>query len=127
MKPLQSVLATWQQFSTSQATELTSLKPTAAALQNVNYPGLRALYDKYKDQGFNLAAFPCNQFGGQAPGSSQQEREWAFRKFGFEFDVYVRPPGSTICHPPVQTTPFARSHLGIATGQHSISRAGPSH
>lgn len=32
-----------------------------AAAQNVNYPGLRALYDKYNSQGFNLIAFPCNQ------------------------------------------------------------------
>lgn len=64
----------------------------------MNYPGLRALYDKYKDQGFNLIAFPCNQFGGQAPGSSEEERAWAFRKFGFEFDVFdkieVNGPGA---------------------------------
>lgn len=53
----------------------------------MNYPGLRALYDKYKDQGFTLVAFPCNQFGGQAPGTSEEERQWAFRKFGFEFPV----------------------------------------
>eukprot|EP00983_Pelagomonas_calceolata_P114813 1160130-Pelagomonas_calceolata.AAC.8 len=26
--------------------------------------------------------------GGQAPGTSEEERAWAFRKFGFEFDVY---------------------------------------
>ncbi|KAI7836894.1 hypothetical protein COHA_009226 [Chlorella ohadii] len=56
--------------------------------QNVNYPGARSLYEKYKHQGFTLCAFPCNQFGGQAPGTSQEEREWAWRKFGFEFDVF---------------------------------------
>jgi len=57
-------------------------------LQNVNYPGLRTLYDKYKGDGFALCAFSCNQFGGQAPGTSQEERDWAVRKFGFEFDVF---------------------------------------
>ncbi|PSC67567.1 hypothetical protein C2E20_8780 [Micractinium conductrix] len=57
-------------------------------VNNVNYPGARALYNKYRDQGFNIIAFPCNQFGGQAPGSSQEEREYAWRKFGFEFDVF---------------------------------------
>jgi glutathione peroxidase-family protein len=57
--------------------------------QNTNYPALRTLYDIYKADGFNLVAFPCNQFGGQAPGSSEEERAWAFRKFGFEFDVFV--------------------------------------
>jgi glutathione peroxidase len=63
-------------------------------LQNTNYPALRTLYDKYKGDGFNLVAFPCNQFGGQAPGSSEEERAWAFRKFGFEFDVFVSALGA---------------------------------
>jgi glutathione peroxidase len=54
----------------------------------VNYPGLRYLYNKYKDQGFTLLAFPSNQFGGQAPGTSDEEREYAYYKFGFEFPVF---------------------------------------
>lgn len=29
------------------------------------YKGLQAIYDKYKDQGFVILGFPCNQFGGQ--------------------------------------------------------------
>lgn len=56
------------------------------------------MFDTYKTDGFNLVAFPCNQFGGQAPGSSEEERAWAFRKFGFEFDVFdkleVNGPGA---------------------------------
>jgi glutathione peroxidase-family protein len=63
--------------------------------QNTNYPALRTLYDTYKADGFNLVAFPCNQFGGQAPGSSEEERAWAFKKFGFEFDVFV---STDLCH-----------------------------
>lgn len=49
--------------------------------------GLRELYNKYHDQGFELLAFPANQFGCQAPGSSQEERMYAWKKFGFEFPV----------------------------------------
>ncbi|KAG2430970.1 hypothetical protein HYH02_013503 [Chlamydomonas schloesseri] len=65
----------------------------------VNYPGLRTLYDKYNAAGFDLICFPCNQFGGQAPGTSQEEREWAWKKFGLEwggvFDhVEVNGPGA---------------------------------
>ncbi|KAG2424478.1 hypothetical protein HXX76_014530 [Chlamydomonas incerta] len=56
-----------------------------ARRQKVNYPGLRTLYDKYNAAGFDLICFPCNQFGGQAPGTSQEEREWAWKKFGLEF------------------------------------------
>jgi glutathione peroxidase-family protein len=33
----------------------------ALLLQNVNYPGLRTLYNTYHDDGFNVIAFPCNQ------------------------------------------------------------------
>ena len=35
------------------------------------YQGLQELYDKYKDQGFEILDFPCNQFMGQAPGSAE--------------------------------------------------------
>ena len=60
------------------------------ATQNRNYGSLRRLYEEYRDSGFNLIAFPCNQFGGQAPRSSDGEREFAYKKFGFEFPIMVR-------------------------------------
>ena len=36
------------------------------------------------------------QFGGQAPGSSEEERQYAYKKFGFEFDVMVIGPSTTV-------------------------------
>ena len=36
------------------------------------YQGLQELYDKNKDQGFEILDFPCNQFMGQAPGSAEE-------------------------------------------------------
>lgn len=57
-------------------------------MQNINYPSLRQLYETYGKDGFNLIGFPCNQFGGQAPGTSQEERDFAHKKFGFEFPVF---------------------------------------
>lgn len=36
------------------------------------YKGLEELYRKYKDQGFEILDFPCNQFGHQAPGSDKE-------------------------------------------------------
>lgn len=36
------------------------------------YKELQELYVKYKDQGFEILDFPCNQFGGQAPGSNDE-------------------------------------------------------
>ena len=45
------------------------------------------MYNTYHDDGFELLAFPSNQFGCQAPGTSEIERAYAWRKFGFEFPV----------------------------------------
>ena len=36
------------------------------------FEGLQKLYDEYKDQGFIILGFPCNQFGGQEPGSGEE-------------------------------------------------------
>lgn len=36
------------------------------------YQGLQTLYDRYKDQGFTILDFPCNQFLGQASGSDEE-------------------------------------------------------
>lgn len=49
---------------------------------------MRTLCEKYGEDGFELVGFPCNQFGGQAPGTSEEERQFAYKKFGFEFPMY---------------------------------------
>ncbi|PEU09748.1 glutathione peroxidase, partial [Bacillus sp. AFS019443] len=36
------------------------------------YKGLQSVYEKYKEQGFEILGFPCNQFGGQEPGTEDQ-------------------------------------------------------
>ena len=36
------------------------------------FAGLEKVYEKYKDQGFEVLGFPCNQFGGQDPGSNDE-------------------------------------------------------
>ncbi|NLD34481.1 MAG: glutathione peroxidase [Clostridiales bacterium] len=36
------------------------------------YAGLQKLYDDYRDRGFAVLDFPCNQFGGQAPGTAEE-------------------------------------------------------
>jgi len=51
-------------------------------LQNVNYPGIRALLNRYGSAGFQVLAFPSNQFGGQAPGSPECERAYMHTKVG---------------------------------------------
>ena len=36
------------------------------------YEGLQALHDQFKDHGFTVLGFPCDQFGGQEPGSDDE-------------------------------------------------------
>ena len=46
-------------------------------LTKKNYEELQELYDKYKDQGLEILAFPCNQFNNQEPGSNAEIKEFA--------------------------------------------------
>ena len=54
------------------------------------YEGLEALYKKYKDQGFEILDFPCNQFGHQAPGSDQEIREFCTAKYDVSFRQFKK-------------------------------------
>jgi glutathione peroxidase len=49
------------------------------------YNGLESLYKKYKDQGFEIIAFPCDQFGGQEPGSDKEIEQFCDLNFGVSF------------------------------------------
>lgn len=54
------------------------------------YDGLEKLYEQYKDRGFTVLGFPCNQFGGQEPGSEQEIQEFCRTSFGVEFPLYKK-------------------------------------
>nr|AHJ09680.1 glutathione peroxidase [Tamarix hispida] len=55
-----------------------------------NYKELNILYDKYKNQGFEILAFPCNQFAWQEPGSDEQIEEAACSKFKAKFPFFQK-------------------------------------
>ncbi len=52
------------------------------------YEGLQELYAKYKEQGFEVLAFPCNQFGGQEPGEGNEIKEFCSTKFSTTFPLF---------------------------------------
>ena len=54
------------------------------------YDGLEELYKKYKDQGFEILDFPCNQFAGQAPGTIEEINNFCAVNFGTTFDRLIR-------------------------------------
>lgn len=51
------------------------------------YKELEELYEKYKSQGFEVIAFPCNQFAHQEPGSSEDILHFVREKYGVTFPV----------------------------------------
>ncbi|OWM86812.1 phospholipid hydroperoxide glutathione peroxidase, chloroplastic [Punica granatum] len=57
-------------------------------LTSSNYTELSHLYEKYKTQGFDILAFPCNQFGMQEPGSNPEIKQFACTKFKAEFPIF---------------------------------------
>ena len=52
------------------------------------YKGLEALYRQYKEQGLEILAFPCNQFGGQEPGTEAQILEFCTLNYDVSFPMY---------------------------------------
>jgi glutathione peroxidase len=54
------------------------------------YEGLQALYAKYKDQGFVIAGFPANNFGGQEPGTNEEIGAFCRSKYGVTFPMFSK-------------------------------------
>jgi len=54
------------------------------------YEGLEDLYKKYKDKGFEILDFPCNQFGHQAPGTQEEIKNFCELKYGVTFPLFTK-------------------------------------
>ncbi len=52
------------------------------------YAGLEALYQKYRDQGLVVLGFPCNQFGGQEPGTNEEIQQFCSENFKVTFPLF---------------------------------------
>jgi glutathione peroxidase len=54
------------------------------------YPGLEALYQKYASRGLVVLGFPCNQFGGQEPGSEPEIRAFCSATYHVTFPLFAK-------------------------------------
>ena len=54
------------------------------------YAGLQQLYDRYRDRGFAVLDFPCNQFGGQEPGSAAEIGAFCQKNYGVTFPMFEK-------------------------------------
>ena len=55
-----------------------------------HYKGLQAMYDKYKEKGFEILGFPCNQFGGQEPGTAEEIQTFCSTKYNVTFPLFEK-------------------------------------
>ena len=54
------------------------------------YKGLQELYGKFQDRGFELLAFPCDQFGHQEPGSNPEIATFCEDTYGVTFPLFAK-------------------------------------
>ncbi len=54
------------------------------------YEGLQKMYDKYKDKGFEILDFPCNQFFEQAPGTDEEIVSFCQLKYDTKFKTFAK-------------------------------------
>jgi len=54
------------------------------------YAGLEDLYRQYRDQGFSVLAFPCNQFAHQEPGTAEDIAQVCYERYAVSFPVFAK-------------------------------------
>jgi glutathione peroxidase len=54
------------------------------------YAGLQQLYDRFKDQGFTVLGFPCNQFGAQEPGTAAEIQNFCENQYSVGFPMFAK-------------------------------------
>lgn len=54
------------------------------------YEGLERLQERFGDQGFTVLGFPCNQFGGQEPGTSEEIATFCSTTYGVTFPMFEK-------------------------------------
>ncbi|GHP08822.1 glutathione peroxidase 7 [Pycnococcus provasolii] len=85
--PVRALFGAPSPASSSSSRLLQDFSVAMKGLTSQNYKELNELYDRFSTQGFEILAFPCNQFGGQEPGTSDEVREFAKAK-GAKYPVF---------------------------------------
>ncbi|MBV1862536.1 MAG: glutathione peroxidase [Nannocystaceae bacterium] len=77
------------------------------------YEGLQELYAKYKARGFEVLAFPSNDFGGQEPGSEDEISGFVDETYGVQFPMFAKVPVKGDAKAPLFTTITEQTPEGI--------------
>jgi glutathione peroxidase len=54
------------------------------------YQGLQEMYERYRDRGFEVLGFPCDQFGHQEPGSDKDIQSFCETNYGVSFPIFSK-------------------------------------
>ena len=54
------------------------------------YEGLQKLYDEHKEEGLEILAFPCNQFGGQEKGDGEEIKNFCEKNYSITFPIFEK-------------------------------------
>ena len=80
------------------------------------YTGLERLHERFAGQGFSVVGFPCNQFGGQEPGSAEEIAEFCSTSYGVTFPMFekieVNGPGRHPLYTELTAVPDAAGEAG---------------
>jgi len=80
------------------------------------YAALEALQKKYEAKGFTVVGFPCNQFGGQEPGTAEEIQQFCSANYGITFPITekieVNGPGRHEIYKSLETIKDAGGHDG---------------
>ncbi len=80
------------------------------------YTALEQLHEQFADRGFAVAGFPCNQFGGQEPGSAEEIAEFCSATYGVRFPMFekieVNGPGRHPIYDELTAVPDANGEAG---------------
>ena len=80
------------------------------------YTGLERLHERFADRGFAVVGFPCNQFGGQEPGTAEEIAEFCSTSYGVTFPMFekieVNGPGRHPIYTELTAVPDAGGEAG---------------
>lgn len=85
------------------------------------YAGLEALYKLYAGRGLQILGFPCNQFGGQEPGTAEEISRFCELNYGVSFPIFAKiEVNGTNAHPLFKFLKSEKSGLLGALGLQAI-------
>lgn len=95
---VQGVLGFKMKMNDGQERELSAYRGKVLLIVNVasqcgntpQYEGLEAMYRKYRDRGFQILAFPANEFGAQEPGTDAEIRQFCTEHYNVTFDLFSK-------------------------------------